>query len=32
MLINIEKYLKMTENLIFIYSNFHVTIDKTVSW
>lgn len=32
MLINVEKYLKMTENLIFVYSNFHVTIDKTASW
>lgn len=32
MLVNVENYLKMSENLIFIYSSFYVTTDKPVSW
>lgn len=32
MLVNVEKYFKMIENFIFIFSSFHVMTDKTVSW
>lgn len=31
MLVNVEKYFKMIENFIFIFSSFRVMTDKTVS-